>query len=171
MGSAELAYRWLDADELERVSEIDRAERIDAIYVQRGSELTLVEGDHSSPPWQAEGDGEHSVANVRRSLAGWYAAGGVGFGAFDGDRLVALGVVVAELRPAVAQLAFLYVTRDFRGLGIGGVIVDELERVARDRGAATMVVSAVPSRNTVRFYVGLGFEPMAEPLSELFEVE
>jgi hypothetical protein len=34
-----------------------------------------------------------------------------------------------------------------------------------------MVVSATPSENTVRFYLGRGFEPMREPFAELFELE
>jgi hypothetical protein len=34
-----------------------------------------------------------------------------------------------------------------------------------------MVVSATPSENTVRFYLGRGFQPMIDPLAELFELE
>ena len=34
-----------------------------------------------------------------------------------------------------------------------------------------MVVSATPSLNTVRFYLHRGFEPTAEPLPELYELE
>jgi hypothetical protein len=34
-----------------------------------------------------------------------------------------------------------------------------------------MVVSATPSVNTVRFYLRRGFEPMAEPLPELYDLE
>ena len=34
-----------------------------------------------------------------------------------------------------------------------------------------MVVTATPTENTVRFYLGRDFQPMAEPLPELFELE
>ncbi len=34
-----------------------------------------------------------------------------------------------------------------------------------------MVVSATPSLNTMRFYLGRGFAPVAEPLPELYELE
>jgi hypothetical protein len=34
-----------------------------------------------------------------------------------------------------------------------------------------MVVSATPSENTVRFYLGRGFQPTAHPLADLFERE
>jgi len=33
------------------------------------------------------------------------------------------------------------------------------------------IVSATPSVNTVRFYMGCGFAPMVEPLAELYEKE
>ena len=47
----------------------------------------------------------------------------------------------------------------------------QLEDVARQAGDAELVVSATPSGNTVRFYLARGFEPMAHPLPELFELE
>jgi GNAT superfamily N-acetyltransferase len=163
--------RELELEELARVAEIDRRERIDAIYVQHGSELELREGDYSSPPWRAEGSGEHSVAAVLEQLEEWAAAGGVAIGVFDGDRLVGIGLVVPHLRPEVAQLAFLYVTDGRRGEGVGVRLTDELERLAREAGSRSMVVSATPSRNTVDFYRRRGYEPMAEPLPELYELE
>ena len=46
-----------------------------------------------------------------------------------------------------------------------------LEKIARTAGDSDMVVSATPSENTVRFYLGRGFQPMAEPFAELFELE
>jgi len=48
---------------------------------------------------------------------------------------------------------------------------DELELIARDSGDTSIVVSATPSLNTVRFYQALGYEPVAEPLPELYELE
>jgi GNAT superfamily N-acetyltransferase len=86
-------------------------------------------------------------------------------------RLVGIGVVVPHLRPAVAQLAFLHVTQTLRGSGIGSLLSGELEQVAYGAGDSSMVVSATPSANTVRFYQGRGFELMAQPLPELFERE
>jgi GNAT superfamily N-acetyltransferase len=163
--------RELELSELARVAEIDRRERIDAIYVQHGSQLELREGDYSSPPWRAEGTGEHSLVAVRVQLEEWAAAGGTAIGVFDGDRLVGIGLVVPHLRPQIAQLAFLYVNADHRGLGIGARLSTRLEEIARAASDTAMVVSATPSENTVRFYLNRGFAPMAEPLSELYELE
>lgn len=48
---------------------------------------------------------------------------------------------------------------------------EQLEELARVAGDASMVVSATPSGNTVRFYLSRGFVPTAEPLAELVELE
>ncbi|MGH3137243.1 MAG: GNAT family N-acetyltransferase [Gaiellaceae bacterium] len=169
--STELHYGPLDPHELTRVGEIDRTERIDAIYMQRGTRLELQEGDWSSPPWDSEGDGEYSVAAVRAALEDWAARGATAQGAFEGDRLIGLGVVLPHLRPGVSQLAFLYVSDGDRGRGIGSRLARELEDLARTAGDVAIVVSATRSQNTVRFYRRRGFEPMAEPFAELHELE
>ena len=166
-----MRLRELERSELSRVVEIDRSERIDAIYVQHGSRLELREGDYSSPPWRVDGAGEHSVAAVCAQLEGWAAAGGTAIGVFEGDRLVGIGVVVPHLRPQIAQLAFLYVTAGSRGRGIGERLTGRLEELARAAGDTRMVVSATPSQNTVDFYAGRGYEPTADALAELVELE
>ncbi|MBV9600798.1 MAG: hypothetical protein JOZ87_28630 [Chloroflexi bacterium] len=63
---------------------------------------------------------------------------------------------MSQLRPGITHLAFL---------------CEQLEQIARTAGDCDIVVSATPSENTVRFYLGRGFEPMADPLAELFERE
>lgn len=166
-----IEYRRLETNELARVGDIDRTERIDALYVQRGAELEAVEGDFSAAPWQTDGDSEHSVAHQIEECERHVAAGGMAVGAFDGDRLVAIGIVVPHVRPGIAQLAFLHVSNRYRGAGVGRRLNDMLEQVAREAGDTTMVVSATPSENTVRFYRGRGYEPTASPLPELVELE
>ena len=169
--STDLRYVTLAAHELARVGEIDRIERIDAIYVQHGSQLGLVVGDRSSPPWDAEGDGEHSVATLREMLEEWMHRGATMRGSFAGKRLVGIGGVLPHLRPGVAQLVVLYVTNGFRGRGIGRRLSAELDEIARAAGDTSMAISAAPSLNTVRFYLGQGYAPMEEPLPELLELE
>jgi GNAT superfamily N-acetyltransferase len=166
-----IEHRQLDRAELARVGEIDRTEQIDTLYLQEGGSLREVHGDFSAPAWSSEGHGEHSVAHQRDECERLLDAGGAAFGAFANDRLVGIGVVLPHLRPGVAQLAYLYVSNGSRGLGIGVALTAELERVAREAGSRSIVVSATPSRNTVEFYLARGFEPMVEPLPELHELE
>ena len=171
MDEGGIVVRRLAPSELARVGEIDRTERIDVLYVQRGTELEERPGEWSAPPWHSEGEGEHSIAHQLVECERWAGQGAVALGALDGDRLVGIGLVLPRLRPGVAQLAFLHVSDGYRGRGIGGALSDELERIAREAGDDEMVVSATPSLNTVRFYRRRGFEPMAEPLPELYALE
>jgi hypothetical protein len=46
-----------------------------------------------------------------------------------------------------------------------------MEAIAQELGDREMVVSATRSRNTVDFYMRLGFRPMANPLPELYALE
>lgn len=170
MQSDQIAYRRLVAADLGQIGEIDRTERIEALYVQQGADLVRREGDWSSPPWR-EGMGEHSVAHQRAQCEGYLAAGALGLSAFEGERLVGIGLVRPHVRPGIAQLAFLHVSDGYRRRGVGSHLTAELERLAREQGDESMVVSATPSENTVRFYLGRGFEPVADPLPELLELE
>lgn len=74
--------------------------------------------------------------------------GGVALGAFQGDRLVGIGVVLPELREGVAQLSYLHVTRERRASGLGCRLCVELESIARDAGDTSVVVSDTPSVRT-----------------------
>ena len=145
--------------ELARVVEIDRTERIDVLYDQHGTELVARHGDWSASAWDPDGDGEHSVEAQVHALEHYVDSGGIAVGAFAGGRLVGIGVVVPHLRPGIAQLAFLHVSAPLRATGIGSRLSEQLDEIARTAGDSDMVVSATPSENTVRFYLGRGFQP------------
>jgi GNAT superfamily N-acetyltransferase len=168
---APVEIRDLARSELSRIGEIDRTERIDVLFEQHGTELVARRGSWSASAWDSDGHGEHSVDAQRQALVHYADAGGIARGAFSGGRLVGIGVVVPHIRPAIAQLAFLHVSHDFRAAGVGGRLSADLELVARRAGDTEIVVSATPSENTVRFYLGRGYRPMARPLPELFELE
>jgi GNAT superfamily N-acetyltransferase len=165
-----IAYRRLAASELSLVGDIDRTERIDILYVQHGTELEPITGDFSSSAWH-EGAGPRSVTEQIEACEHYLGAGGTAVGAFAGERLVGVGIVLPHLRPGVAQLAYLHVSDGFRGDGIGVHLVETLEQIARDVGDEAMVVSATPSANTVGFYRRRGFAPAAAPLPELLAIE
>lgn len=164
-------FRRLGRPELWRLGEIDRTEHIDVLYDQHGSRLVARSGNWSATPWDPHGHGDHSVKAQVHTLQQYVDTGGIALGAFSRGRLAGIGVVVLHLRPATAQLAFLHVSAPSRAAGIGSRLVDQMEQIARTAGDSHMVVSATPSENTVRFYLGRGFQPMEEPLTELFELE
>jgi len=169
---SEVWYRRLTrAEVVDRVGEIDRSERITSAYVQNGARLEERTVAWHVRPWNADGHGEHSIAHQREACARQLRAGAAALGAFDGERLVGLGLVTPHVRPGVAQLAFLHVSDGYRAQGVGARLADELERIALAAGDAEIVVSATPSGNTVRFYLGRAYEPDANPLPELLQLE
>jgi hypothetical protein len=62
--AAQISYRGLDAADLDRIGEIDRTERIETMYVQRGTRLEEREGDWSALPWSSEGEGQHTRSPI-----------------------------------------------------------------------------------------------------------
>lgn len=163
--------RTLERTELSRVAEIDRTERIDVLYEQHGTELVARHGNWNSPTWDPDGHGEYSVEAQVHALQHYVDTGGIALGAFAEGRLVGIGAVVPHLRPGIAQLAYLHVSAPMRATGVGSRLSEQLEQIGRAAGDSDIVVSATPSENTVRFYLGRGFRPMTEPLAELFELE
>ena len=161
----------MDRTELSRVAEIDRREHIDVLFDQHGTQLVARHGDWSASAWVPDGHGEHSVEAQVHALEHYVDTGGISIGAFASGQLVGIGVVVPHLRPGIAQLAYLHVSAPSRATGVGSRLSEQLEQIARTAGDSEMVVSATPSENTVRFYIGRGFQPTAEPLAELFERE
>ena len=157
--------------ELSRVAEIDRRERIDVQYVQHGTELVARHGNWSSLAWDPDGHGEHSVKAQIHMLEHYVDMGGIALGAFAGERLAGIGAVVPHLRPGIASWRTSWSARRSRATGIGSRLCEQLDEIARTAGDSDMVVTATPTENTVRFYFGRGFQPMAEPLAELFELE
>ena len=164
-------FRRLARIELSRIVEIDCREHINVLYEQHGTQLVARHGHWGASAWDPEGHGEHSVEAQVHALQYHVDKGGIALGAFVRGQLVGIGVVVPHLRPGIAQLAWLHVSAPLRATGIGSRLSEQLEQIARAAGDSDMVVSATPSENTVRFYLGRGFQPMAEPLAELFELE
>ena len=168
---SDVTFRTMGRHELRRIADIDRHERIEVLYEQRGTQLIERRGRWDAAGWDPDGTGEHSVAAKVREAEQYAEGGGVVVGAFADDRLVGIGIVLAHLRPQIAQLAFLHVSAPFRKTGVGSRLSDQLDQIARDLGAAEMVVSATPSVNTVRFYLARGYQPTEDPLVELVQLE
>ncbi len=168
---APITYRPFVPADLPHIRDIDRSERIGVIYIQHGTRLEERHGNFDSPNWRTEGDGEHTYAGQQAHIEELLGSGGIALGAFDGDRLAGIIVLVQHLRPGIAQLAHLQVSNGYRARGIGKRLSEDLDRIAREGGDTEIVVSATPSQNTVRFYMGRGYQPMAEPFPELFALE
>jgi GNAT superfamily N-acetyltransferase len=161
----------MTAVELPKLADIDRSERVRTGYEMRDGELVAVEVDWDVPAFFSEGVGEHSLAEQIEFCRGHLAAGAVMIGAFDREVLAGIGILTPEIRPGVAQLAYLYVSSGYRRTGVASTIIARLTETAQGLGTQQMYVSATPSQSAVGFYRSLGFAPAAEPLPELLALE
>jgi GNAT superfamily N-acetyltransferase len=69
------------------------------------------------------------------------------------------------------QLYYLYVSRAYRGRGVGTQLFDAAVSHARGAGATALYVSATPTENTVDFYLNRGCVLAPEPDPRLLAAE
>ena len=144
----------LARDQLGRIGEIDRSERVRFKYEYADGALRQVEINHEIPAWSTS-----MIADAVAMLEPKLRAGGILLGAVDGDRLVGVAVLdgafIGELRDQL-QMAFLYVSNGYRRLGIGRQLMDEVCEHARRKGARQLYISAAETESAVGFYLDYG---------------
>lgn len=84
-----------------------------------------------------------------------HEAGAVHLGAWLGDRLVGVGRL-HFIAAASAQIRYMAVETDVQGQGIGGRILEELERRAQRAGARRIILNA--RDRALRFYQQHGYK-------------
>ena len=166
---AEIIYRTLGRDEIERLDEIDRAEVIDHVYRLRGGQLVLEAEHHELADWPPG-----KLPENKRRIDECLDRDGSAFGAFNGDELV--GIAVLDGRRIgrahdMVDLYFLHVSAGYRDRGIGRRLVELVKARALEVGVRRLYVSATPSDHTIRFYLSVGFAVASQVDPELFESE
>jgi GNAT superfamily N-acetyltransferase len=168
---SKITLRWLEVTDLDQLADIDRSERIRTAFELQDGALVGRPVEWDVPSFLKEGHGEHSITEQIRFCQSHLDRGGRLLGAFDAERLVGVGLLTPEIRPGIAQLAFLHVSARYRRSGIAARLVRTLIEWASETGARQLYVSAIPSESAVGFYLAQGFAPAEEPLPELFELE
>ena len=166
---AELKIRELKEQEIDQVWSIDRAELVERVYSLERGELVLRDERHDVKGWPP---GEPELYDP--ILRDCFAHGGTFYGAFDGETLVGLAVLEGRFIGAKRdqlQLKFMHVSRAQRGSGLGRALFERAVERARALGARRLYVSATPSENTIRFYLGRGCRVTDEVDPELFALE
>jgi GNAT superfamily N-acetyltransferase len=164
-----IVYRELQLHEAELLRSIDRSEGIDGIYRLVDGVLQLEDIRQTVTSW----DGTELTAYVAR-LQGIIAAGGRAFGAWDGRRLVAIGSLETSGvggDSAILNLDMLYVSAGYRGQGIGRKLTAMVANAARSLGAASLYISATPTRGTVDAYLRMGATVLGSPDPEMLALE
>ena len=161
-----MEIRVLAVGELARAVEIDVTEDGAVVLEQRGMVIAARDETWSRPARTAE--------RWQVFIDHWLAfvpASGAALGAFDRGRLVGIATVRRGIRPGKDQLEALFVDRAHRRRGVATALIEVVAALARDGGARTLYVSATPSESAVGCYRRLGFEPTADPIPELLELE
>ncbi len=169
--NAHFRYSWLSTADLHHIGDIDRSEEVRVGYEMRDGSLRRIDVHWDVPPWHPDGEGDHTVPAKIAFCRDHMDRGAVSYGAFDGEKLAGIGVLLPELREGMAQLSFLHVSRPHRHVGIAAGLVAELFRVAGEHGAAAVYVSSAPTESAVGFYLRQGFLVADEPDPELLALE
>ena len=166
-----IEIKQLDPDEIVRISEIDRSEHVTKGYKFQNGRLVSEAVDWNVPRWPMEGQDNFSVQGMLKFLIPILEAGGVLLGALNGDNLVGLAVLRPHLEEGMAQLAALFVSKDYRRKGIARKLTEEAVRLARTSGDWRLYVSATPSESAIGFYLSQGFKLAEKVHPLLYELE
>jgi predicted N-acetyltransferase YhbS len=161
--------RRLGRHEVGEVWSIDRAERIEHVYVQRENRLVLIPQRHDMKGWPPGEPEKYGPL-----LLDCFDHGGTFYGAFDRGRLVGAAVLEGRFIGCLAdrlQLPFLHVSQSHRGTGLGGRLFSLLVEAAQRLGARQLYISSTTTENTVRFYLRRGCRPTDEIDAALFAIE
>jgi GNAT superfamily N-acetyltransferase len=161
-----VSIRPLNIVELARVREIDVSESGSTVYKQVGRRVELAYEE-----WHRPLRSEETWNCYIELWKPMLEDEGCAIGAFAGDVLVGLAVLRFRLTERVAQLAALFVSRDYRRLHIAQRLMEEVECLARQYGADALYVSATPSESAIGFYASQGFEATDQFNEELYELE
>jgi predicted N-acetyltransferase YhbS len=161
--------RELTREEIELIWTIDRAEVHHHTYELHGGQLVRKPNYFEVPGWRSD-----AAETDTPLLLDCFDRGGTFLGVFDAGTLVGVGVLESARVGRAGdqmQLSFLYVSRAYRGRGVGTQLFDAALSLAREAGANALYVSATPTENTVDFYLHRGCVLAREPDPRLLAAE
>lgn len=163
-------YRELEMDETDRIKDIDGT-----CFIKNAWRMNADTGKYELVEinWQDDdlpnGLGWH-VKHLRRT----FEHGGTVFGCFDGDLLVGFATLEANPFGSKEQhvlLEQLYVSKDYRGKGIGRKLIELCKDQARKLDASRIRLYAGSSEDTIAFYKRVGCIPAEETNKVLAEID
>jgi GNAT superfamily N-acetyltransferase len=154
-----MTVRTMEVKDISLIGTVDRSETVAALYVARrssdGLSLSLRRVEQDPPiargPWSREG--------VERRLTEWrpqLERGGVLLGAFGDEQLVGFAILGPKRSDESAELCAIFVAAGHRRAGIGSLLMEEVERQARERGVRSLLVFSNPTASAVDFYLKQG---------------
>ena len=164
-GQVAVTIRRLSEHDLRLAQGIDVSEDGQSLFRYSNGQLTPEPRQWQRPAWDAP-QWEDKITTWAQVLR-W----DVVIGAFDGATLVGMASLRYRLTETVAQLVSLHVSRAYRRHGVATRLLHELMRLARQRNARQLYVSAAPTPSAVGFYTRHGFAPTAHVNQRLYDLE
>ena len=165
----EITYRNLTIEECHRIAEIDPSQWIEKVWRKVDSEYKLIKIDYMEESWP---DG---LEKYRDGLVDTFKNGGAAFGAFDEKgTLIGYGSINRDFFGQTAKhvlLDSLFVSRAYRGFGIGKHLVKLCGECAKEWGADKLYACAGSSEDTIAFYKSLGWIEAQEINKEMVEAD
>ncbi|WP_455279324.1 GNAT family N-acetyltransferase [[Eubacterium] cellulosolvens] len=152
--------RFLKREEIHKVRDIDRCEIIEEVYYLKEGQLKLKNVFYDIRGWDPS-----ELEEYIKHLCDIYNRKGTLLGAFDEERLIAISALESRFigkKEDQLQLYFHYVDSHYRRKGIGGKLLMQIMKKAKELGAKKLYISATPSRNTVDFYMHMGCKLTSE---------
>lgn len=161
--------RELRREEIGKIWTIDRSEVIEHLYYLEGGKLILKPERHDLKGWPTGAAERHTP-----TLVDCFIRGGWFYGLFDSEKLIA--VIVLDNRfighaQDQLELKFFHVDNSYRRRGFGRRLIEAAKNEARRRGARRLYISAIPSQNSMDFYLRMGCVITREIDPELFARE
>jgi GNAT superfamily N-acetyltransferase len=165
--SEKIKYRTLSWEECDRIKEIDPSIWIEKVWRNIEGQYKLIKIDYMENDWP---DGYEVY---RDKLQETIASGGAAFGAFDENgSVVGFATLDHDFFGETARYLLLdsmFVSRPYRGTGIGKRLFELCINQAHEWGADKLYLCAASSEDTIAFYRSLGCANAQEINQALFE--
>ncbi len=145
--------------DLSLFAEFHRHQVVTKCWRKRDGQWIVI--DHPFVEEWSRADYVFLAESLRETLSG----GGAVFGDFDGNRLRGFAAVVRAFfgsRNQYLELAYLYVSEEERGHGIGRALMTACRGWAKEQGAEMLYISAHSAVESQAFYQAVGCREAAE---------
>lgn len=166
---AEITFRELKEDEIDKIAKLDRSEEIYELYEYHNGALALKPHRETVTQFDADELEEMIIRQKKIQKEGGYIVG-----AFDQDELVGVASVEKTKRgssSSYCKMDILYVSRNYRAMKLGYKLLEECKKAAKEFGTQKLYISATPTKNTVDFYLRNGAVLTTELDRELYQLE
>lgn len=163
-----MIYRELGLEEAERIREIDGGCYIHRAWREVDGTRKLVVIDWTD--YELPNGLSWHIEHFEMSLSN----GGIAIGCFDGNILVGYSVINSDLFGSSKEYVLLdqlFVSKSYRGTGIGKELFNLSCELARKFTAKKIYICAGSSEDTIAFYLKIGCIEATEINQELYEMD